>query len=85
MLTGQAKWREVMREPISRGEVSAMEERLVTNVGSTAAAIEALEEILVSKGILKDSELMEAVGALLERKAEQAKAAAATSPIIKGV
>lgn len=80
MMTGQARWKEIMASPISRGEVSQMEERILSNVMSTAMAIEALETILVAKGILKDDELMTAVSELLKSKKEQA-GAAAISPL----
>ena len=69
-----------MASPISRGEVSQMEERILSNVMSTAMAIEALETILVAKGLLKDDELMVAVADLLKSKKEQA-GAAAVSPL----
>jgi len=85
MLTGQARWKEVMAGPISRAEAMGIEERMAMNVSSTAAAIEALEGILIKQGTLKENELMDAVKVLLEQKAEQAHAAQATSPIIQEV
>lgn len=75
MMTGQARWKEIMGSPISRQEVSLMEDRLLSNVMSTASAIEALETLLVAKGILKDDELMAAVKELVKQKHEQADAA----------
>lgn len=80
MMTGQARWKEIMASPISRGEVSQMEDRILSNVMSTAMAIEALETLLVQKGVLKDDELMTAVTELLKSKKEQA-AADAVSPL----
>lgn len=80
MLTGQARWKEIMASPISRGEVSEMEERILSNVMSTAMALEALETLLIQKGVLKDDELMAAVADLLKNKKEQA-AADAVSPL----
>lgn len=80
MMTGQARWKEIMASPISRQEASLMEQRLQSNVMSTAAAIEALENLLIEKGILKDDELMAAVKKLVEQKHEQVEAAG-KSPI----
>lgn len=80
MLTGQARWKEIMASPISRDEAKQMEDRLFSNVMSTAIAVEALETLLVAKGILKDDELMKAVGELLKNKKEQA-GVAAISPV----
>ncbi len=86
MLTGRARWQEIMREPISRGEAMAMEERLMMNVGSTAAGIEALENILISKGLLEKEQLMSAVKELIKVKTDQSAAAIATeSPITQAV
>lgn len=75
MVTGQARWKEIMHGPITRQEASAMEDRLLQNVLSTACAIEALEEILITKGILEKDQLLKAVGELLKLKKEQAAAA----------
>jgi hypothetical protein len=83
MLTGQARIKEIMREPISRQEAMAMEDRVLMNVASCAAGLEALEKLLIEKNILKDDDLMTAVKALLEKKTEQAKAADATKSIIE--
>lgn len=83
MLTGQARWKEIMSQPISRGEVAAMEDRLLSNVMSCAAGLEALETILIRRGVMKDDELMTEVKALLKQKQEQAEASASVSQIIE--
>jgi len=85
MLTGQARWKEVMQQPLSRGEAQLLEDRLYTHILSTATAIEALDTLLIKKGILADNELMDAVKELLKTKSEQTYAAAVTSPLIEGV
>ena len=72
MLSGQARWKEVMAQPLSRAEAQALEDRMLAHVMSCACGIEALENILVKQGLLKNNELMEAVGALLKQKSEQA-------------
>jgi hypothetical protein len=48
------------------GKLSA----LAMNVGSVALAIEALEALLVKKGVLKDSELMEKIQEIVKTKQE---------------
>jgi hypothetical protein len=82
MLTGQAKWKEVMQGPISRNEAQMMEDRIYTHVLSTATAIEALDTLLTKKGILADNELLNAVAELLKTKSEQVSAAAESSNIV---
>jgi len=82
MLTGQAKWKEVMQGPISRNEAQMMEDRICTHVLSTATAIEALDTLLTKKGILADNELLNAVAELLKTKSEQVSAAAESSNIV---
>jgi len=74
MLTGQARWKEVMAKPLSRAEAQALEDRMLAHVMSCACGIEALEIILVKQGLLKKDELMEAVKELLEKKSKQAAA-----------
>jgi len=83
MLTGQARWKELMQQPVSRGEATMMEDRLLTNILSTATAIEALEGLLVKQGLLKDNELMAEVKRLLEQKTEQVNAAAESKSIVE--
>lgn len=72
MLTGQARWKEVMQQPVSRGEAQLLEDRIYVHILSTATALEALDTLLTKKGILADSELMDAVKELLKSKSEQA-------------
>jgi len=82
MLTGQAKWKEIMQAPVSRQEAQMLEDRIYTHILSTASAIEALDGILTKKGILADNELMDAVKELLKTKSEQVNAAAESSNIV---
>lgn len=82
-LTGTARIKEIMASPISRNEAMAMEDRILMNVASCAAGIEALEKLLIEKGILKEDELMTAVKDLLEKKTEQVKAAAETKSLVE--
>ncbi len=44
---------------------------LALHVGSVAAAVEALESILIEKGILKDDELMTRVRAVMQQHYEK--------------
>jgi len=74
-----------MREPVSRMEAQALEERILCNIASCAAGLEALESLLIKKGILQDNELMTEVRAVLGTKTEQAQAAAATSSLVTEV
>jgi len=83
MLTGQARWKEIMAQPISRNEASLMEDRILEKVLSTAVAIEALETILIRRKILVDDEVMTEVKALLKQKQEQAEASASVSQTIE--
>ena len=85
MLTGQARFKEIMQLPLTRMEANAMEERILCNVASCAAGLEAMENLLISKGVLKDDELMTEVRAVLEKKTEQAHAAVATSSLVTEV
>lgn len=82
MLTGQARWKEIMQSPVSRGEAQAMEDRVYTHILSTATAIEALDTLLTKKGILADNELLNAVAELLKTKTEQVAAASQSSNIV---
>jgi hypothetical protein len=83
MLTGQARWKEIMEQPISRGEAQALEDRLLAHIMSCACGIEAVENLLVSRGILKNDEVMAEVKRLLEQKSEQANAAVQTKSIVE--
>jgi hypothetical protein len=83
MLTGKARWKEIMQLPITRAEASAMEDKMLAHIISTATAIEALETILVSKGILRDNELMEVIAVLLKTKNEQAEIASEQKSIVE--
>lgn len=81
MLTGQARWKEVMQQPITRAEAQGLEDRIYTHILLTATAIEALDTLLTKKGILADNELMDAVKELLKTKSEQVHAASETKSI----
>ena len=45
--------------------------QLAMNIGSVAAAIEALEALLVEKGILKDDELMDKLKTVIQKHYEK--------------
>jgi hypothetical protein len=83
MLTGEARWKDIMAQPLSRGEGQALEDRIYTHILSTATAIEALDVLLTKKGILADNELMDAVKDLLKTKSEQASAATQSRSILE--
>jgi len=63
----------------------AMAQALFANVASVALTIEALEILLVSKGILADNELMTALEKLAQEKFEQVRAAYEPSRIVSAV
>jgi hypothetical protein len=63
----------------------AMAQALFANVASVALTIEALEILLVSKGVLRDNELMEALEKLAREKSEQVKAAYEPNRIVSAV
>jgi predicted dinucleotide-utilizing enzyme len=63
----------------------AMAQALFANVASVALTIEALEILLVSKGILADNELMTALEKLAQEKSEQVKAACDSSRVVGAV
>jgi hypothetical protein len=63
----------------------AMAQALFANVASVALTIEALEILLVSKGILADNELMTALEKLAQEKSEQVRAAYEPSRIVSAV
>ena len=66
-----------MAGPIARGEVAQFGEAQALHIASLALAIEALEQLLVQRDILKADELMDLMKALASQKSEQALAAAA--------
>jgi hypothetical protein len=66
-----------MAGPIARGEVAQFGEAQALHIASLALAIEALEQLLVQRDILKADELMDLMKALASHKSEQALAAAA--------
>jgi len=66
--------------PVSRGEAISRENMLLQNVASTAMAVEALESLLVERGILKDNEILDKMAALVKEKVAQVQAEQATEP-----
>lgn len=68
----------MLASPVSRGELSAVEQEQFNHIASLALAMEVLEEILVARHILKPDELMARMKELAEQKMEQAEAALAT-------
>lgn len=63
--------------PPARGEMLSSISTLQQHVTSVAIAIEALEILLMTAGILKENELMEQIESLIKAKAEAAQAAEA--------
>ena len=57
-----------MARKMKRGVKFGKLDALTTHVGSVAVAIEALESVLLKKGILVDNELMEAIQVLMKEK-----------------
>ncbi len=66
--------------PVSRGEAISRENMLLQNVASTAMAVEALESLLVERGILKDNEILDKMADLMKEKMAQVQAEQATEP-----
>lgn len=67
-----------MAGPIARGEVAQFGEAQALHIASLALAIEALEQLLIKRDVLKADELMDLMKALAAEKQEQAVAAAAS-------
>jgi hypothetical protein len=67
-----------MASPIARGEVAQFGELQLQHIASLALAMEALDTLLVEKGLFADNEIMERMGKLANEKAEIAAAAHAT-------
>lgn len=74
------KLNRVMAAPPSRSEVLSGENELRMNIASTAIAVEALELLLVERGILKDNEVLDKMKVLMEEKKMQAQAQAEAAP-----
>jgi hypothetical protein len=68
-----------MAGPIARGEVAQFGEAQAMHIASLALAIEALEQLLVKRDVLKADELMDLMKSLASQKQEQALAAQAAS------
>ena len=66
-----------MQTPVARGEVFQLGELQAQHIASLALALEALEDILVGRGVLDTEELMDTMKLMAERKAEVAVAASA--------
>ncbi len=64
--------------PVTRGEAISRENMLLQNVASTALALEALESLLVERGLLKDNEVLDKMAALMKEKVAQVEADRAT-------
>ena len=71
----QRQFDRAMASPPPRAEIFSQTSQLFNQVSSVALAIESLESLLISKGVLKDNELMEAIEALVRAKSEQVQAA----------
>jgi len=67
-----------MATPISRGESLNVMVGMEGHLTSVALAIEALDNLLVEKGILADNEILDKMKVLAETKRSQMEAEAAT-------
>jgi len=67
-----------MATPVSRGETINVTMSLEQHLTSVALAIEALDTLLVEKGILADNEILDKMKVLAETKRAQMEAEAAT-------
>jgi hypothetical protein len=74
----QEQLRRSLMAPASRAELVNGTEHLLSNVMSVALAVEALELLLIERGVLKTDELMDRIKLLAAEKAEQVNAAVAT-------
>jgi hypothetical protein len=74
------KLQRALAMPVSRDEAISRENMLLQNIASTAIAVEAMETLLVSKGILSDNEVLDAMKALMEQKKAQMSAQQAVEP-----
>lgn len=63
-----------MAGPIARGEMVQFGEVQAMHIASLALALEALEQLLIERNVLKTDELMELMKALADKKQEQAAA-----------
>jgi hypothetical protein len=69
-----------LANPITLGQSISRENLLRENIASTAIAIEALETLLVRRGILADNEVLDTMKELMDAKKAQVEAANATEP-----
>jgi hypothetical protein len=69
-----------MCSPVARGEVFQLGEVQMQHLASLALAVEALEDILIGKGVLEPDELMDTMRLMAEAKREVAAAAAQAGP-----
>jgi imidazolonepropionase-like amidohydrolase len=67
-----------MASPVARGEVARLGEIQLQHIASLALAIEALDVLLVEKGLFADNEIMDRMRQLAEQKADVAIATDAT-------
>lgn len=68
-----------MQSPVPRGEVFQLGEAQMQHLASLALAIEALEDILVGRGVLDRDELMDTMYTMAAAKADIAVAAHCTA------
>lgn len=74
----QRQFARSMAAPIARGEVAHFGEIQLQHIASLALAMEALDTLLVEKGVLADNEIMDRMKTLATQKADIATAAEAT-------
>jgi hypothetical protein len=75
----QEQLRRSLMAPASRAELVNGTEHLLSNVMSVALAVEALELLLIERGLLGPDELMDRIKVLAKQKSEQVNAAQATA------
>jgi len=54
--------------PLNRSRI-AQEDQILLNIASVATAIEALETILIERGVIQDGELMKKIDSIVKMKA----------------
>lgn len=74
-----AQFQRRMSAPIARGEVFSLGEVQMQHLASLALAVEALEDLLVGRGLLDRDELMDCMELMAQQKREQAEAAQAAA------
>jgi hypothetical protein len=74
----QRQFARAMASPIARGEVAQLGKLHLHHIASLALAMEAIDTLLVEKGLFADNEIMDRMKVLATKKADIAIAAEAT-------